>query len=141
MARDTCLLDTPGYVHSGSPSPSAVFRWSWTAGGDIRPIGNGGAQIGSGTGFAQARGDTAFAAVCAGSTQATLSYEASNAVQGLKIPTGDEVFAQALQFFGLILGDGFNDYHCSLAQPGCAYRIDFNDTDFGFQVSPASTVE
>ena len=36
---------------------------------------------------------------------------------------------------------GPNDFHCGALTPGCAYRIDFNDTNFAFTVAPGNNLE
>ncbi len=142
MAINSCLNETVGYIGpGGGPPPRPVFRWAFTAGGSMAQSGSGGASIGSGTGFGLGRGSAAYSAMCAGSVTATLKFTVANARFGIMTLPRITVFADPLGFFGLVIGEGWNNSRCSALDPTCNYKLDFNQADFTFVVSPGNNLE
>jgi hypothetical protein len=69
-----------------------------------------------------------------------LTVTVSNARFNLETPGVFSFQAPPLAFLGFVLGEGFNEHHCSQAEISCSYIMQFNAADMFFSVTPGGNI-
>jgi hypothetical protein len=140
MARRSCLSDTVGYSAQGSSPPVRMFDWAVSFGTEVVQMhgATGGATISrtpGGIASANGRGSAAFSAICTRGASSTFTVNVSRARFGLRTPASFAMTVAPVNFFGFVLGEGWNYNDCGFGNAMCSFRFDFNQANMTVRAS------
>jgi hypothetical protein len=140
MARRGCLSEPVGYSVQGSSPPARTFDWAVSFGTDViqQHGATGGASMSTtpgGIAVANGRGSAAFSAICTRGATSTFTVRVSRPRFDLRTPALFTATVAPLNFFGFVVGEGYNLHDCGPVNAMCRYRFDFNQVDVKVQAS------